>query len=148
MDIRRSQDTTLSLAALSLRQTVTRGPTDSASSTTTAVPSSKGADPLDEMEGPTISFTVVPPNSDKFEIKRYIEDTVLAMLSQKHLEEVDGYPLAQEGSGSRFVFVFGLEGGHGRKCGELSTPSRSRERSTKDAATNVSPKPARSSVFV
>ena len=46
----------------------------------------------DEMKGPIIPFTGFPPNSDKFEIKRYIADTVLPMLSQQHREEIDGEP--------------------------------------------------------
>ena len=86
-DALRRRDTLLSLASLSSRPTASRGPTDSASTTTTAAVSSKGAVRPDEMEGPIISFTGFPPNSDKFEIKKYIEDTV---LSQKHREEVDG----------------------------------------------------------
>ena len=46
----------------------------------------------DEMERPIMSFTGFPSNSGKFEIKRYIEETVLPMLFQKQREEVDGEP--------------------------------------------------------
>ena len=92
-DSRCRQDTPLSLASLSSRPTASRGPADSAS-TTTAAASSKGMDRPDEMEGPIISFTgFFPPNSDKFEIKTYVEDTVLPMLSQKHREEIDFEPI-------------------------------------------------------
>ena len=44
------------------------------------------------MEGPITSFSGFPPNSDKFENKKYVEDTVLSMLSQMHRDEIDGEP--------------------------------------------------------
>ena len=45
------------------------------------------------MERPIISFTGFPPNGDKAEIKKYIEETVLPMPCQKNREEIHGGPL-------------------------------------------------------
>ena len=78
---------------------------DPAFTTTTAAVSSKGTDRPDEMEGPNTSFTGFPHKSDKLEIKRYIEDTVLPMLSQKHWEEIEEEPFGPGSSVSQFGSV-------------------------------------------
>ena len=73
--------------SLFLRPTAPRGPTDSASTTTTAAASSKGVDRSDDLEGPIVSFTGFPPMS---EIKKYVEDTVLPMLHPSALATTRG----------------------------------------------------------
>ena len=102
VDMRRRQDTPVSLAAHP------SGPTSTGGQPTLHPRRQLQLPPAEERatwKGPIMSFTGFPPNSDKFEIKKHIKKTVLPMLFQKHLEEIDGEPFGPGRFGQSIGFT-------------------------------------------